>query len=194
MFMTVNDKQSAKFMTVAMGRLDAPGGLIYPEHILRTVKQIASLPKAEYRKLKKLFKTEQPVIHDSIASLASHARVSKGQARELKRIAMVTWVTFKINMPELPEVTKANWDLATISGHKADELDEVSSKQALAVLTMMLTYRLKHPEIMELERGVRLFACLATLVCALDFAYLCSDTGTTVDSLMKGNRQEGAKK
>jgi hypothetical protein len=183
----------AEFMTDAMGKLDTPGGLIYPEHILRTVKQLASLPKAEYRKLKKLFKTEQPVIHDSIASLASQDRASKDQTRELNRIALVTWVTFKINMPELPEVTKANWELATISGHEADELDEVSSKQALAVLAMMLTYRLKHPEIMELERGVRLFACLATMVCALDFAYLCSNLGITVEELSQRNSQQVAK-
>ena len=180
-------------MTEAMGRLDAPGGLIRPEHILRTVKDLASLPKGEHRKLKKLFRTEQPLIHGSIASHASQVRASKDQTRELKRIALVTWLTFKANKRNLPEVTESNWELATISGHGADELDEVSSKQALAVLTMMFTYRLKHPEIMKLKRGVQLFTFIATMVCALDFAYLCSHVGITVDSLMKGNRQEGAK-
>ncbi len=193
MFMTANDKQMAKFMTDAMCRLDAPGGLIRPEHILRTVRDLESLSKVEHRKLKKLFKTEQPLIHGAITSRASQVRASKDQTRELKRIALVTWLTFKANKRNLPEVTESNWELATISGHGADELEEVSSQQALAVLTMMFTYRLKHPEIMKLKRGVRLFTFIATMVCALDFAYLCSHVGITVESLMQKSSQEKAK-
>lgn len=174
--MTEHDEKMAQYVTEAMAILSANGTVITTADLFETVKHLSGLSRARYRRLEERFKAEQPGILDAIVEHVCHVQAPKNQVRELKRIALVAWLTYKAKQPNLPEVSTEDWEAAFECSYFND-LKDLPHKEVLAVLMTMFTYRLKKTDVMELELGFLLFDLITTIVVALDLAYLRSTFG-----------------
>jgi len=174
--METNDERMAAYVAEGMINLSANGSHVTEADVFNALKFMSSLSKRAYERLQLQFEEEQPSICASLTYHIYHVYAPKDQVRELRRIALVAWLTYKLKQPNLPTIAEADWGPAEDVSYLED-LANLPHKQVLALLMTMFAYRLNTPKIMETELGFLLFDLLTRIIVALDIVYLRSSVG-----------------